>query len=282
MNPRRHSRTLVTTPIPASLGFCFREKSRRRWSAAQANQNGFTLIELLVVIAVIAILAGLLLPALSRGKEKGRAVVCMSNQRQIQLRHRMVTDDDGFLVADSRAAGDWFYREFGRPEFGWMCPSAPLKDPKRKRASLWIPPGISGEVDAAWGPIKTYDFFFSRAFELDHNAPEALIRRVGGYGFNFWFLYSWAYDIEVKARTFPTEPSIGYPALTPLLSDNAWFVSFPRATDFPAIDLATGYSPTPQGGTSTITIPRHGSRPSHVPRSWQPGNRLPGAVNVAF
>jgi prepilin-type N-terminal cleavage/methylation domain-containing protein len=49
------------------------------------KRQGFTLIELLVVIAIIAILAALLLPALREARERGRRVVCLSNQRQIHI-----------------------------------------------------------------------------------------------------------------------------------------------------------------------------------------------------
>src|SRR5262245_25063597 len=57
------------------------------------SQPGFTLVELLVVIAVIAILAALLFPAISKSKAKARRTTCMNNVRQINLALRMYTDD---------------------------------------------------------------------------------------------------------------------------------------------------------------------------------------------
>ena len=71
--------------------------------AARKKHAGFTLIELLVVIAIIAILAALLLPALTKAKVRAKGVQCMNNLRQMMIGWKMYADDHDDLLLASLA-----------------------------------------------------------------------------------------------------------------------------------------------------------------------------------
>jgi prepilin-type N-terminal cleavage/methylation domain-containing protein/prepilin-type processing-associated H-X9-DG protein len=95
-----------TSPIPP----CSRAKTIR-------VPEGFTLIELLVVIAIIAILAAMLLPALSKAKQKADRVTCINNQKQLTLAWIMYADDNNDRlvpnVSTSGSGAGWVIGQLG-------------------------------------------------------------------------------------------------------------------------------------------------------------------------
>ena len=87
--------------LPANRIHCRHTEVGRRF--------GFTLIELLVVIAIIAILAAMLLPALSRAKERGYRARCKSNLHQIGVALHMYANDNADKLPVAKSQGTWLW-----------------------------------------------------------------------------------------------------------------------------------------------------------------------------
>jgi prepilin-type N-terminal cleavage/methylation domain-containing protein/prepilin-type processing-associated H-X9-DG protein len=127
---------------------------------------GFTLVELLVVIAIIALLMGVLLPALNRAREQGKRAVCLNYQRQMTSAWMMYADDNGDKIVNGDAeeygrwneppspgfAGECLPGRFHYREKPWICrdwdnPSPPYQP------SYW-PAGVAWNLEAKKEQIK--------------------------------------------------------------------------------------------------------------------------------
>ncbi len=140
------------------------------------KQRGFTLIELLVVIAIIALLMGVLMPALQRVKRQAKAATCQSNVRQWGLIFRLYADDNEGKLPQSVPGGNLNDQEaywivatlsYYQDKKIRLCPSTKIVRVMANRSH--------GGTLAAWGP---FDSGGSSDWWEDFDT--------GSYGINEW------------------------------------------------------------------------------------------------